>query len=401
MGTRLALTGMNWDPDSGRGLGFAQDWGFASLEKKRIALSTATSASVVMDATKDKGVTSVASGFYKKFLKVIANHKFASAVTPVYTLGYDWRISIEDSAAAVRRRIKRIMKDEDAKCAVVISHSMGGLVSRAMFKQYSDVQASVAGVIHVVQPAVGAVALYRRLFTGMKKDLDGGGVRGWVLNSALGQLPSEFATLISVLPGAMQLCASANYSRKDGWLQVERGETASALQDALVFGSYASGKSPPGVYSEDLHHSDTTKARLSSVVAQAKKVHEWLKVYKLEGKTWAIYSTGVHTDVAIAFRKLAPATPSPWLYWADGLAVVPGRHLEGDGTVPENSSSLLFPGQAHDLTVENTGDAAKRQFRVTGVEHAEAFNNDDVSEGVIQLVQQAINAAAAELIPGR
>ena len=428
MGTRLKLSGMNWDPDSGYGLGFAKAWGFASLSKKRTALSAPPGDDVVMDLKEGHGFDSVASDFYSAFLKKLAKHEFASATTPVYAVGYYWRRPIDESATALRARILEVMVNEDAKRVVVISHSMGGLVSRAMFKQHADTQAIVSGAIHVVQPAVGAVALYRRLFTGMKKDLDGGGVAGWVLNNALGETPAEFATLISVLPGPMQLCPSGFYQRGNGWLGLERsGFPRNLPQDQSIFDNYGSASSPPGIYNEGLHHSTATKTGLREVLNQAKEFHGWIQTYKLDGKTWAIYSTGLQTDVAIDFRKTAPAMPKktrqvrtgrydmdthspeyttetyedPWPYFADGLAVVPIREAEGDGTVPQNSASALFPGEEHAITKENLADTGKHQFKVDNeVEHAAAFKDGAIQEGVFQLVQQSVNRAVGELMSG-
>ena len=423
MGTRLSLTGLNWDPDAGPwGTMFAKRWGYATLAQKRAALSSDTSDDVVMDRLAKHGTKSVASDFYANFLKKLAKQTFASANTPVYAVGYDWRIPIVDSGATVWNRIAQIMNYEKAKRVVLVTHSMGGLVTRAMLKDNATAQKSVAGVIHVVQPTVGAVALYRRLFTGMRKEYDGGGIAGWVLNRALGETPAAFATLVCVLPGAIQLCASGNYRRGNGWLTLERdGESAALPQDSSIFDAYGGSKSPPGVYNAALHNSAAIERGLSALVAEAKEFHNWIDVWKLEGKTWAIYSTKVKTDVAIDFKAVAPLMPAElrikrverddfgattpvyeeyrpeWPYKADGLAVVPTQEEEGDGTVPQNSGNALFPGQAHELSEENTSDARKRQFEVEGVEHAEAFKSSTVQTGVIQLVQRAITSAVSEL----
>jgi hypothetical protein len=74
--------------------------------------------------------------------------------------------------------------------------------------------------------------------------------------------------------------------------------------------------------------------------------------------------------------------------------------MEGDGTVPENSASALFPGESHDLTEENTSDPGKHQFQVENVKHSDAFKSDAVQTGVFQLAQQAVNKAVAELKGG-
>jgi len=354
----------------------------------------------VMKLRDDHGFDSVADDFYGGFLKALAKRKFASATTPVYAVGYDWRRPIQESANLLHARVIEIMLAEDAKRVIVISHSMGGLVSRTMFKQYPDLQSKVAGAVHVVQPAVGAVVLYRRFFTGMQDSLDGSEMADKVFNTILGRTPADFAALISVLPGPMQLCPSGYYQRGKGWLSIERaGFPPDLPQDQSIFDAYGSASSPPGIYNETLHHSTATKTGLNEVRLKAKAFHDWIQTYKLEGKTWAIFSTGVNTDVAIWFRNPDDDDPPPD-FTADGLTVAPTQEAEGDGTVPLNSANVLFSGESYDLTKENTADPDKHQFQVNGVKHSDAFKSGEVQEGVYQLAQQAVNKAVAELKSG-
>mgnify|MGYP001405658746 CR=1 FL=1 len=212
MGSRLQLQGMTWDPDAGPS--FYMQWNWYHLETKRTALNHKNPCTV-MDLTKDNGIPCVASAFYGKFLKALAKKKFPAAKTPVYAVGYDWRKSNEDSATAVKDRIAEILEAEKANRFVLISHSMGGLVSRAMFKQYEEIAAKATGVIHVAQPAAGAVVLYRRLFTGMQPELDGSDAVSKILNNAFGKTPAETAALYAVMPGPMQLLCTNHYHYND------------------------------------------------------------------------------------------------------------------------------------------------------------------------------------------
>ena len=403
MGSRLQLTGLNWDPNSTYAM--AWSWRRATQTQKQTALASRQQedpGSVVMKLRDDHGFDSVAEDFYGDFLKALAKRKFASATTPVYAVGYDWRRPIQESANLLRARVIEIMLAEDAKRVIVISHSMGGLVSRTMFKQYPDLQSKVAGAVHVVQPAVGAVVLYRRFFTGMQDSLDGEEVADKVFNTILGRTPPEFAALISVLPGPMQLCPSGFYHCGDGWLCIEReGFPLHLPEDQSIFDAYGSPKSPPGIYNETLHHSNATKTGLNEVRLKAKAFHDWIQTYKLEGKTWAIFSTGVNTDVEIFFAQPDPDNPTPPDFTADGIEVHPTQRAEGDGTVPQNSANSLFSGESYDLTQENTTDPNKHQFQVNGVKHSDAFKSGEVQEGVYQLAQQAVNKAVAELKSGQ
>jgi pimeloyl-ACP methyl ester carboxylesterase len=454
MGSRLALGLLNWDPDGSIAyipkIGFAWSWGNATVKQKRAALgwegSDYADTNVVMDYEdyqKDYGRGGIVNSFYGAFLDLLKEHSFGSAIqTPVYAIGYDWRGDIQrKTAARIRARIKDIMDTEHATRIVIITHSMGGLVSRAMFKKFPDeTQAYTAGVIHVVQPAVGAVVLYRRFFTGMQDSLDGAGFADSILNGILGRTPADFAALLSVLPGAMQLLPSGFYCRGTGWLHIERpGFPKNLPQNQTIYGSggYGSTCSPPGIFSPELHYSDEKEDLVGAdgVLSQAKELHDWLGTSKLEGKTWAIYSTGLKTDVEISFRpplpetaeteesespagdglnKIQPLEPDALklqastfpkdTYLVGGLAVVPGQRFEGDGTVPRNSASALFPGQAYPLpaTASDLG-SAKRQFKAEGVNHGDAFKNENapVQNAVILLVQQAVNQAVAELKAGK
>jgi pimeloyl-ACP methyl ester carboxylesterase len=385
MGTKLTLHPMNWDPDSYGGLYFWDKWGRGTQADKLAACSYHQGdPTVVMDADKENGFESVAAGFYKAFLHKIKDHQFPQALTPVYAVGYDWRITIPKSAGYLASRLKAILEKEQAQRAILITHRMGGLVSRTMLKQFPDTQTSVSGVIHVVQPAVGAVVLYRRFFTGMRDDLDGSDTASSVLNSALGRDPANFAELLSVLPGPFELCPSGKYQRGNGWLYMEGDASlVPVAQDETIFDTYASPNSPPGVYNALLHHSDETREHLLGRVAEAKAFYDWLQTWKLAGKTKAIYSTGLATDVGIVFRK--------------NNAPLPVRPDEGDGTVPQNSANVLFSDEAHDLTDQNVNDQNKHQFKISGVAHADAFNNATVVGGVLLLAQQAIQNAVADL----
>src|SRR5579862_4138503 len=98
MGTKLTLP-MNWDPDAKGGLYFLYHWGNASQSDKLASCQARQGdPDVVMDAKKDNGFGSVAAGFYKSFLKSLKKQEF-SATTPVYALGYDWRLSVAQSAS--------------------------------------------------------------------------------------------------------------------------------------------------------------------------------------------------------------------------------------------------------------------------------------------------------------
>jgi hypothetical protein len=98
---------------------------------------------------------------------------------PVHAIGYNWLQSNGASAKAVAARIKEIIssyanvRDDlkqpqfECKQVILVTHSMGGLVRRALIHpDIGGIQEKVLGIVHGVQPAVGAAAAYKRMRAG-------------------------------------------------------------------------------------------------------------------------------------------------------------------------------------------------------------------------------------------
>lgn len=97
--------------------------------------------------------------------------KFAQYQYPVYACGYNWIRSNELSAERLKNRVLEIIdfwtkRKFDCKQVILVSHSMGGLVSRACAKQIPD---KIVGIVHGVMPALGAPLAYRRIASGTEK----------------------------------------------------------------------------------------------------------------------------------------------------------------------------------------------------------------------------------------
>ena len=109
-----------------------------------------------------QGWGGVAWGFYGDFLEMLSWHDwtpFAKVfLHPVYAVAYNWTQDNALSGDSLASKITAIKAREQGKeriCekVIVISHSMGGLVSRAAL---SKVEGEVFGMIHGAQPAFGA-----------------------------------------------------------------------------------------------------------------------------------------------------------------------------------------------------------------------------------------------------
>lgn len=92
---------------------------------------------------------------------------FSQYQYPVYAVGYNWTQSNGQSAEAVFARIKKICsRYGKGTTAIVVTHSMGGLVARALAKLVEGGEELIYGVVHGAQPATGAPMAAKRFRTG-------------------------------------------------------------------------------------------------------------------------------------------------------------------------------------------------------------------------------------------
>lgn len=146
---------------------------------------------------------------------------------PVYACGYNW---LDDNAEAAKRlkvRIEQIIarhNNQWTRCeqVILITHSMGGLVSRAC-QQLDGMQDKIAGIVHGVMPANGAAVAYRRCKVGMREEDFGAGV-------VIGSTGQEVTAVFAQAPGALELLPTQHYQR--GWLEVQ-GPDGKTVQKAL------------------------------------------------------------------------------------------------------------------------------------------------------------------------
>ena len=114
--------------------------------------------------------------------------KISDAWYPVHAMGYNWLQSNGDSGKKVAQRIRELIAKYQSmkfKCekVIVVTHSMGGLVGRALVHpDYGNAQDVVAGVIHGAMPATGAAAAYKRIRVGF----EGSGLMGYIFKKVVG-----------------------------------------------------------------------------------------------------------------------------------------------------------------------------------------------------------------------
>lgn len=104
-----------------------------------------------------------------------------------------------------------------AQKVIVVTHSMGGLVSRALTEiHHCD---RVMGVSHGVMPATGAPATYKRMRAGFEGSAQ----------IFLGRNAADVVAILSQAPGGLELLPAADYNDGKPWLKVRDKSGAEIL----------------------------------------------------------------------------------------------------------------------------------------------------------------------------
>lgn len=146
----------------------------------------------------------------------------SSAWFPVHAMGYNWLKSNAKSAKGIALRIGQLIEQYQSRgyqCekVVVITHSMGGLVARALVHpEIGDAMNKVLGIVHGVMPSQGAPAAYRRMRCGFEE-----GLLGWApAPKVLGNFGPEVTAVLGNSEGGLQLLPSKAYGNH--WLEVRQ-----------------------------------------------------------------------------------------------------------------------------------------------------------------------------------
>jgi len=156
--------------------------------------------------------------------KTFSNYRY-----PVYAIGYNFLQSNELSAKEVlegvdfedkRRKkkirimgIREICRENHTDKAIVITHSMGGLVAR-MAAVLCDGADDILGVVHGAQPATGAPVFARRFRAGGEGRSP---VEALINQSLFGSNAPEFVGVASYAQGPMELAPMPDYNNGQPW----------------------------------------------------------------------------------------------------------------------------------------------------------------------------------------
>lgn len=147
----------------------------------------------------------------------------------VYAIGYNWLQSNADSAKQVIEGsdyydpktkkttrlmgIKEICAENHTGKAIILTHSMGGLVARMAIAMHSGADL-MHGIFHNVQPATGAPVAAKRFRTGAGNE---GGLNSFIGGSLLGRDANEFVAVLANAPGPMELLPMPDYQDGEPW----------------------------------------------------------------------------------------------------------------------------------------------------------------------------------------
>jgi hypothetical protein len=213
-----------------------------------------------------------------------------------------------------------------------------------MLRERTDLADRCLCAVHGYQPVAGAVAAYRRMFTGYTLD---NGLTGIdvdiMLKEIVGDFSLQYVTITSGVQGGWELFPTKQYP--ESWLHVSDAEPGSGVPTPLTperaTKAYKEGRYSvvelPGVEETD---ADLLRDELTRRIETTESFHDWLGLYQLPGRTWSVVGTGVETDLGVRLYTI-PADDGE-----DAETVVEViRGPEGDGTVPAASAGVLFPSQ--------------------------------------------------------
>ncbi|MFP3276230.1 MAG: alpha/beta hydrolase, partial [Paraburkholderia sp.] len=154
---------------------------------------------------------------------------FAKYRYRVYAIGYNWLQSNSDSGQQVVEGsdyydpktkkttrlmgIKEICAENDSGKAIILTHSMGGLVARMAIAMHGA-EGLMHGCFNNVQPATGAPVAAKRFRTGGGNE---GGLNSFINGSLVGRDAGEFVSVMANAPGPLELIPMPDYNNGEPW----------------------------------------------------------------------------------------------------------------------------------------------------------------------------------------
>ena len=152
--------------------------------------------------------------------------RLGDTLYPVHAVGYNWLQPNAQSARGVAARIRELVRhyrelgaQQGAGCphVLVMTHSMGGLVARALtHPELGALEPELlGGVSFNVMPTHGAGTTYKRMRAGMTGE--GGFLSGWLTQRIFGRTAREMLPVVANASGPLELYPAGPYG--DDWLR--------------------------------------------------------------------------------------------------------------------------------------------------------------------------------------
>jgi hypothetical protein len=148
---------------------------------------------------------------------------------PVHAMGYNFIKSNAESARAIAQRIRALVtgyQKRGLKCkeVIIVTHSMGGLVARALIHPsygnlLNDPDVKVLGIYHNVMPTIGAASAYKRMRFGFTE----GGFHPVddLTARVLGADGPNATAILANAPAPLEMLPGEKYGKE--WLKVVNG----------------------------------------------------------------------------------------------------------------------------------------------------------------------------------
>lgn len=120
----------------------------------------------------------------------------------MWCFGYDWRCPNQDTGLQLKNFINDVVRPTSPFKPIIITHSMGGLVTRAACAIHG-MESMVSGVIHTMMPTYGAAECYG--------SIKGGGMAG-AFSYLIGSTAKEVQCTSSGVAGMYQLMCNNLYT---------------------------------------------------------------------------------------------------------------------------------------------------------------------------------------------
>jgi hypothetical protein len=399
MGTRLEFSdGVQWDPDDP--VTMAAHWVTPSVKTLRNRFR-AGGAKVLRASTDplDKGFDALVAGFYLDFLTflttAVGSQVTSTGFMPVHAFGYDWTQSNTQSAAALDDAVKSILAGYKAKKAILVTHSMGGIVARAACQTRVGFVDKIAGVVHTAQPVGGASVAYRRF-------LDGADDNGFLFDKILGNEWWKYMAQMSVLPGPLQLLPTDHYRRietETDWLFHLQGDHASTAKPSDVpvvrnpiLSTYLLHTFPGIVFGFDDSVGDFDESEwlgvmtdLAANLSVAGLFHDTLGLSSHPTTSVMVSTDKPDTEVGVIGTTFDTAP-----FFASTR-----MKIAGDRTVPRSSANLLDPTEDGSKVADPEKAAPPRLLVGPLGDHARVLDNSDVRDFVVKNAKYFFQKASA------